>query len=230
MAEIAKSPHRKLKSFNQCILRFPDIKRSFVCIRSVFNAFDANGDGSIDRTELLNTMRALGAACSEKDLLIIFKGSDLTHQKKLGFKHFLLCLCLASVLELFPTIHVNDHEEASEAAEGHSEHPDGEPGNLASRAHEEEDTGSILQKGRLMAKGLRYVVEAYILFDQDGSGSIDRKEVMALIAERSDKEGKNGLLSADRWKELDWDSDGSITFKEFVAAMYEWVDAGSMDD
>jgi hypothetical protein len=64
-----------------------------------------------------------------------------------------------------------------------------------------------------MAKGLRYVVEAYILFDQDGSGSIDRKEVMALIAERSDKEGKNGLLSADRWKELDWDSDGSITFK-----------------
>jgi hypothetical protein len=266
-------------------------QRSFVCIRSVFNAFDAvrhgwafgvgnetgaserhpplcnntsalltprttprlrppylqNGDGSIDRTELLNTMRALGAACSEKDLLIIFKvgmgatekneayptffstatpppsctrtprgpsfgrfesvasslhcmlvcvllsgggggwggagvqvkgkswelastfrffpsinwscqscpparldrhtmfgpptslllclpprslptphcvcatpcqGSDLTHQKKLGFKHFLLCLCLASVLELFPTIHVNDHEEASEAAEG----------------------------------------------------------------------------------------------------------------
>ncbi len=40
---------------------------------SAVNAFLQNGDGSIDRTELLNTMRALGAACSEKDLLTIFK-------------------------------------------------------------------------------------------------------------------------------------------------------------
>ncbi len=42
------------------------------------------------------------------------QGSDLTHQRKLGFKHFLLCLCIASVLELFPTIHVNDHETAAD--------------------------------------------------------------------------------------------------------------------
>jgi hypothetical protein len=168
---------------------------------------------------------------------------------------------------------------------------------------------SLSTQGRIMAKGLRYVVECYILFDKDGSGTIDREEVLALIAEKAKggrclllllamllllllrflavgvgnwhafgwrplrartcvvphqdvvarallpstlisrvwcrwcacavcgvcgglgaTDGKNGLLSEDRWKELDWDNDGCITFKEFIAAMYEWVDAGSIDD
>ena len=34
-----------------------------------------NHDGSIDKAELMNTMRALGAACCEKDLEVIFRVS-----------------------------------------------------------------------------------------------------------------------------------------------------------
>ena len=32
----------------------------------------------------------------------------------------------------------------------------------------------------------------------------------------------NALLSRQRWEELDWDADGSITFKEFLFAMFKW--------
>jgi hypothetical protein len=35
-----------------------------------------------------------------------------------------------------------------------------------------------------MVKGLRHVVETYIMFDEDGSGTIDRKEVMDMIKEK----------------------------------------------
>lgn len=86
-----------------------------------------------------------------------------------------------------------------------------------------------------MVKGLRHVVETYIMFDEDGSGTIDRKEVMAMITERKGggscrvrcdsrvllcadcvcccQGARTALLSEDRWQEMDWDKDGCITFK-----------------
>ena len=33
-----------------------------------------------------------------------------------------------------------------------------------------------------------------------------------------------GLLSEQRWKEMDWDSDGSIDFGEFVITFSGWID------
>jgi hypothetical protein len=72
------------------------------------------------------------------------------------------------------------------------------------------------------------VLETYLLFDADGSGTIDKDEVMQQIREKaaataSGEAGANSLLQADRWAELDWDDDGQISFKEFLWAFYEWV-------
>mmetsp|Transcript_11043 Transcript_11043/g.20478 ORF Transcript_11043/g.20478 Transcript_11043/m.20478 type:complete len:89 (+) Transcript_11043:1775-2041(+) len=39
-----------------------------------------------------------------------------------------------------------------------------------------------------------------------------------------------GLLSRDRWKELDWDSDGFITYQEFMCTFVKWVSSLSGDD
>ena len=33
-----------------------------------------------------------------------------------------------------------------------------------------------------------------------------------------------GMLSQQRWKEMDWDSDGSIDFGEFVFTFSGWID------
>ncbi|CAM9690283.1 unnamed protein product [Phaeothamnion confervicola] len=36
--------------------------------------------------------------------------------------------------------------------------------------------------------------------------------------------GGSSLLSEDRWQEMDWDSNGDISFEEFVYAFTKWVD------
>ncbi len=73
-----------------------------------------------------------------------------------------------------------------------------------------------------------------MLFDADASGTIDREEVLNIIAEKGAKKrgGASGLLSKERWAELDWDSDGQITFVEFLYAFEAWVgvDEDDSDD
>ena len=54
------------------------------------------------------------------------------------------------------------------------------------------------------------VVDAWLLFDKDASGSIDRSEMMSTLAEG----GGSGVFDAARWSEADVNSDGSLSFKE----------------
>ena len=78
---------------------------------------------------------------------------------RLNFKSFLLCLALASVLNLLPGLHV-EQESPSESKAGSGEvHPESSP---------EAAVGTNL------VVALRYVLQTYILFDEDGSGFIDR--------------------------------------------------------
>lgn len=94
---------------------------------------------------------------------------------------------------------------------------------------------AVFAHGQRLVKALRLVLEAYVLFDRDASGTIDRNEVLGMIDEstkgagvKGTGAGGNALLSRERWLELDWDGDGQITFKEFLYAFMQWV--GVEDD
>ena len=196
----------------------------------------------------------------------------------LTFKEFLLCLAVATVIDLFPkntltsfaakvgtagadgggakksSAHsdklaaalaaaaaVAAAEEAggSKAAGGPSAvaAPAAPAGASSADADADEDADMFDSEKQLVA-AMHLVLDAYVLFDKDGNGSIDRDEVLAMIEEETMREsderqggppGKkkggaaargerrptsNALLSRQRWEELDWDDDGSITFKE----------------
>ena len=67
------------------------------------------------------------------------------------------------------------------------------------------------------------IVHAYLLFDQGGKGYIAKSDVSNMMKEEGAGEGQF-FLQDERWSEMDWNSDGTIEFSEFVYTFSRWVD------
>lgn len=70
---------------------------------------------------------------------------------------------------------------------------------------------------------LHLIVMAYLLFDADGSGFIRKEAVDRLLEEDGHKAGRNTVLET-RFKEMDWDANGTIDFGEFVYSFTSWFE------
>jgi calcium-binding protein CML len=204
----SEGSHGSHEHFNAIILKFPAIRQAFLSIRRVFKKFDQDGNNGIDPAELKTALADLGASMPEGQVNEMFKEANLTESGTLNFREFLLCIAIGCVLQLLPAIDLL-HSDVGASAR------------------------VILQSdGKELVQALQWVVTAYLLFDADASGTIDRDEVFAMIRETGNRSTRtrgqtSALLSEDRWRELDWDSDGTITFVEFLNAFYSWV---GMDD
>ena len=81
-----------------------------------------------------------------------------------------------------------------------------------------------------LAKAFNVVVDAYIFFDKDASGTI-RWDELTMIWEGKNAADKNSkFLNQERWKELDWDQNGTITFQEFLLAFQSWIGVEAEED
>lgn len=77
---------------------------------------------------------------------------------------------------------------------------------------------------------VHWVVAAYLIFDTKCEGSIARAELTVMQRENHD-DGSDVFLNEDRWRELDWDRNGNVSFEEFIFAFSEWIkDFGNDDD
>jgi len=330
----APAPHHAsgaMASFNRIILKFPRLNRAFADVDLIFRRFDADLSGTIDAGELALCLAALGAprasllpegagagAEAEVDwgapslLRELFRYAHVDSAgaagaaalRSLTFKEFLLCLAVASVIELFPgggsfsrsggaggaagggaggaggEEPAASHKDklaaalaaaaaadaaafagasagASAGAGGAAAMPvegsaaAGSAGAAAASAGAGDDA-AIAERQRQLVSAMHIVLDAYVLFDKDGNGSIDREEVLAMIDDETMHESDdkaaagrrkgaaqargpkspsaNALLSRQRWEELDWDDDGSITFKEFLFAMFKWCGLEDEDE
>ena len=90
----------------------------------------------------------------------------------------------------------------------------------------------------LMAEAFRLILEAWIIFDPDGTGSLDQAKMKKTLQAQANNENSKlrqtkagpGLLTTDRLAEADWDNDGNITFKEFLMVFCSWVDMDEGED
>jgi calcium-binding protein CML len=74
-----------------------------------------------------------------------------------------------------------------------------------------------------LMKAFTVIMDAWLLFDSDASGAIDKQEMMNAMGEQG--EGA-GVFSKERWEEADANADGSISFKEFLFMFVSWVGVG----
>jgi len=132
----------------------------------------------------------------------------------------------------------------------------------AKEAAEKEATGSLTplrrKGGQSMSDTFQMVVEAFLSFDADASGTLDKKEVESLLSaggarsmsmrmykgkkkKRASGTGGTGApfmppnkgisaIGTDRWNKMDWNKDGQISFREFLYSFSTWVGLGTDDE
>jgi calcium-binding protein CML len=92
--------------------------------------------------------------------------------------------------------------------------------------------GSGSELGPELKQAFDWVLGAYLVFDVKHTGILDKEEVLKQMQAKEGafkSAGAASVLSAERWKEMDWDDDGTITFKEFFWAFQGWISAEDED-
>eukprot|EP00750_Incisomonas_marina_P012060 INCI16530.1.p1 GENE.INCI16530.1~~INCI16530.1.p1 ORF type:complete len:312 (+),score=87.66 INCI16530.1:348-1283(+) len=207
LVERLKSPNRE-KSFMRIILKLPSIGDKFVKLQKAFEQFDSNGDGVIDEKELAGALKVLGANINEGQVRDIFASADVHTQNGLNIKSFIISLSLAYLFGVVPVQ---------------------KDGSVQLSVMTSADQQGIKEA---FAAG----ADMFLLFDEDAGGTITLDEVVSVLskmgrndlAKKSTKNFSTGnnltSLYLERFKEFDWDSDGRITFSEFLFAFIGWTD------
>ncbi|QCE11172.1 probable calcium-binding protein CML22 [Vigna unguiculata] len=67
------------------------------------------------------------------------------------------------------------------------------------------------------------IVEAFVFFDQNGDGKLNKKDMVRTLNETNPRERSPARISKHRFQEMDWDKNGQVTFREFLFGFINWV-------
>ncbi|KAL6002755.1 hypothetical protein ACLOJK_022975 [Asimina triloba] len=86
------------RSINSIILRFPKFKEGLRNIRSVFEEYDEDSNGTIDSEELKKCLQNLQIQLTEKEIFDLYHSCDVDGNEGIQFNEFVVLLCLIYVL------------------------------------------------------------------------------------------------------------------------------------
>ncbi|KAE9045548.1 hypothetical protein PR003_g4334 [Phytophthora rubi] len=220
--------------FTRILLKFPQAAEAFNSVRSTFRAFDRDSEGYIEFADLSRVFEQLGANFSAEEIGMVFQESDMMEDGKLNFKEFLVCLAIGFVLHKIPSL------EGERLSIFYA--PISRTGSSSTAP-----TQSVLfGEGNKLRLAFQLAVDAFLWFDVDGNGVINRSEMSAklqtsmalhsptkkMTAEDMNKytsdDSSNQAIWEQRFMEMDWNGDGTIHFTEFLMAFESWV--GLEDD
>lgn len=115
-----------------------------------------------------------------------------------------------------------------------------------SKGHSRTASG-LFGVGQDLTKAFGLIVDAWMYFDVAGNGIISREEMQSVLVAshmksptKKFKKKASGhefsstpsdtFLTEERFKELDWDGDGNISFREFLFAFESWVGLDEEED
>lgn len=172
----------------------------------------------------------MGVHIKEYDLLEIFYESDMIRDNLLSQNEFVVSLAIAHLMGLITTC-----DSSKDSPVNTSE-------NVTLVTPISEQQADQIKASKLITKALDLMVSAYLLFDNDASGTIQTSEVLDQMRqnptgpnsprrlERMNSSFTSKAIREERLKELDIDQDGTITFQEFVLTFQRWAGSDEEDE
>ncbi|KAK3152416.1 hypothetical protein QOZ80_2BG0158590 [Eleusine coracana subsp. coracana] len=74
------------------------------------------------------------------------------------------------------------------------------------------------------------LVESFVFLDKNKDGYVSKSEMIQAINETIGGERSSGRIGMKRFEEMDWDKNGTVTFKEFLFAFTRWVGIDDNED
>ncbi|XP_059651711.1 probable calcium-binding protein CML22 isoform X2 [Cornus florida] len=198
MMEVKKSAsgNNIFKSFNSIILRFPQFKEGLKDIRGMFERYDEDSNGTIDREELKKCLQKLQLCPTEKEIDDLFHSCDIDGSEGIQFNEFIVLLCLIYLL-IDPS----------------------------TSPHMTSKVGSPQLEATFDT-----IIEAFLFLDKNGDGKLNKKDVVKALNDASPWEKSPSHVTRTRFKEMDCDRNGNVSFREFLFALIDWVGIDTDDE
>ncbi|KAK3130802.1 hypothetical protein QOZ80_6BG0498240 [Eleusine coracana subsp. coracana] len=87
-----------VKSFNTIIMKFPKIDENFRKCKAIFEQFDEDSNGEIDKEELKHCFQKLEISFTEEEITDLFEACDINEDMGMKFNEFIVFLCLVYLL------------------------------------------------------------------------------------------------------------------------------------
>ncbi|XP_016468100.1 putative calcium-binding protein CML22 isoform X3 [Nicotiana tabacum] len=74
------------------------------------------------------------------------------------------------------------------------------------------------------------IVEAFLFLDKNGDGKLHKKEVVKALNDDCPSEKSPSHVTRIRFKEMDWDRSGKVSFRQFLFAFLDWIGVNTDDE
>ncbi|XVF65148.1 hypothetical protein PTKIN_Ptkin09bG0223300 [Pterospermum kingtungense] len=92
------SGQSNFKSIDSIILRFPQFRDGLRNLRGVFEQYDEDSNGAIDREELSKCLEKLQLRLTKEEVEDLFRSCDIDGSEGIQFNEFIVLLCLIYLL------------------------------------------------------------------------------------------------------------------------------------
>ncbi|MBA0567496.1 hypothetical protein Golob_012230 [Gossypium lobatum] len=218
-----------IKSFNSIILKFPKIDHTLRKCKAIFEQFDEDSNGAIDHEELKKCLHKLQVCFTEEEIEDLFKACDMNEDMGIKFNEFIVLLCLAYLLK--------DNATEFEAVSFLTLLRFSLSflvcvGELRYMPCLALPCLCLSKKSRMGVPNLEAtfetLVDAFVLLDKNKDGYVSKNEMVQAINESGER--SSGPIATKRFEEMDWDKNGSVSFKEFLFAFTTWVGIEEVGD